>query len=114
MVYIKKSPGVAALFEKLSVAEADQARAERMSLNFLRRKSELRAAIAREAAAVDKTGEADLFRASAVSFDDVVRAVDNILFVGIDRVASFGELFGPELKLGESAWGACYRNINVK
>ena len=57
MVYIKKSPGMAALFEKLSVAEAGQARAERMSLNFIRRKFELCAAIAHEAAAADNTGE---------------------------------------------------------
>ena len=57
MVYIKKSLGVAALFEKLAAAEADQACAERMSLNFIRRKFELCAAIAQEAAAADRTGE---------------------------------------------------------
>ncbi len=57
MVYIKKSPGVAALVEKPGIAEADQARSERMSLNFLRRKLELCAAIAHEAAAADNAGE---------------------------------------------------------
>ncbi len=57
MDYIKNSPGVAALVEKLGIAEADQAWSERMSLNFLRRKFELCAAIAHEAAAADHTGE---------------------------------------------------------
>ena len=58
MVYVKKkSQGIAALFEKLAASEADQARAERMSLNFIRRKFELCAAIAHEAAAADDTGE---------------------------------------------------------
>lgn len=85
-----------------------------MSLKFLRRKFELRAAIAQEAASIDRTGEANLFRSSAAAFEAVVRAIDDTLFIGFDGMASFGELYGSELRLGESAWGACYRSIAVK